>query len=93
MRIGIVLAVLGAAAVSTYLGIETRRNRLVWDHFDVVKPDILYRSGQLNHGPARRRPSGATASGRSSTSRGPARASRRSGRWPGGWASTSSTCR
>ena len=48
MRIGIVLAVLGAAAVSTYLGIETRRNRLVWDHFDVVKPDILYRSGQLN---------------------------------------------
>jgi protein tyrosine/serine phosphatase len=48
MRIGIVLAVLGAAAVSAYLGIETRRNRLVWDHFDVVKPDILYRSGQLN---------------------------------------------
>jgi protein tyrosine/serine phosphatase len=48
MRIGIVLAVLAAVAVSTYLGIETRRNRLVWDHFDVVKPDILYRSGQLN---------------------------------------------
>ena len=49
MRIGIVLVVLGAVAVSTYLGLETRRNRLVWDHFDVVKPDILYRSGQLNH--------------------------------------------
>lgn len=48
MRIGIVLAVLGALAVSAYLSIETRRNRLVWDHFDVVKPDILYRSGQLN---------------------------------------------
>jgi protein tyrosine/serine phosphatase len=48
MRIGIVLAILGAAAVSLYLGIETRRNRLVWDHFDVVKPGILYRSGQLN---------------------------------------------
>jgi len=50
MRIGIALALLGAAAVSTYLGIETRRNRLVWDHFDVVKPDILYRSGQLTMG-------------------------------------------
>jgi protein tyrosine/serine phosphatase len=48
MRIGIVLAVLVAAAASAYLGIETRRNRLVWDHFDVVKPGILYRSGQLN---------------------------------------------
>jgi protein tyrosine/serine phosphatase len=49
MRIGIALAVLiVAASVSTYLGIETRRNRLVWDHFDVVKPGILYRSGQLN---------------------------------------------
>ena len=48
MRIGIALAVLGAMAASAYLGIETRRNRLVWDHFDVVKPDILYRSGQLN---------------------------------------------
>jgi protein tyrosine/serine phosphatase len=50
MRIGIALAVLMAAAVSTYLGIETRRNRLIWDHFDVVKPDILYRSGQLTTG-------------------------------------------
>jgi protein tyrosine/serine phosphatase len=49
MRIGIALAVVVvAASVSTYLGIETRRNRLVWDHFDVVKPGILYRSGQLN---------------------------------------------
>ncbi len=44
MRIGIVLVVLGGVAISTYLGVETRRNRLVWDHFDVVKPDILYRS-------------------------------------------------
>ena len=49
MRIGIILAVLASsAAVTTYLGLETRRNRLVWDHFDVVKPDLLYRSGQLN---------------------------------------------
>jgi protein tyrosine/serine phosphatase len=48
MRIGIVLAILGAVGASTYLGLETRNNRLVWDHFDVVKPDVLYRSGQLN---------------------------------------------
>lgn len=48
MRIGIVLALVIATAVAVGLGIETRRNRLVWDHFDVVKPDILYRSGQLN---------------------------------------------
>ena len=48
MRIGIALALLGIAAGSAYLGLETRRNRLVWDHFDVVKPDVLYRSGQLN---------------------------------------------
>ena len=47
MRIGIVLALLATASVG-YLAVETRRNRLVWDHFDVVKPDILYRSGQLN---------------------------------------------
>jgi protein tyrosine phosphatase (PTP) superfamily phosphohydrolase (DUF442 family) len=24
-----------------------RQNRLIWDHWDVVKPGILYRSGQL----------------------------------------------
>ncbi len=48
MRIAIILAVVATAAVSTYLGVETRRNRLVWDHFDEVKRGILYRSGQLN---------------------------------------------
>ena len=48
MRIGIALVVVVVATVGTWLGIETRRNRLVWDHFDVVKPNILYRSGQLN---------------------------------------------
>ncbi len=47
MRIGIIVVVVAVAATSLWLGIETRRNRLVWDHFDVVKPDILYRSGQL----------------------------------------------
>ncbi len=50
MRIGIIVGVVAVAATSLWLGIETRRNRLVWDHFDVVKPDILYRSGQLTGG-------------------------------------------
>jgi hypothetical protein len=35
------------AVVALWVTVETRRNRLVWDHFDVVKPGILYRSGQL----------------------------------------------
>ncbi len=48
MRIGIVLVLLGVTAASIYLGVETRRNRLVWDHFDEVKRGVLYRSGQLN---------------------------------------------
>jgi hypothetical protein len=48
MRILISLAGLLAVAVAVWVTIETRRNRLVWDHFDVVKPGILYRSGQLN---------------------------------------------
>src|SRR3954467_356810 len=49
MRAGIALAAVATAlAVAVWLTIETRRNRLVWDHFDVVKPGILYRSGQLN---------------------------------------------
>jgi protein tyrosine/serine phosphatase len=48
MRIAFSLAGLLAVMVALWVTIETRRNRLVWDHFDVVKPDILYRSGQLN---------------------------------------------
>lgn len=48
MRIGIVLVVVVAATASVWLGVETRANRLVWDHFDVVKPGLFYRSGQLN---------------------------------------------
>lgn len=39
-----VLASLGAAG---WLVVLDRQNRLVWDHWDVVKPGILYRSGQL----------------------------------------------
>lgn len=41
-------AVVSILAVAVWLTVETRRNRLVWDHFDVVKRGILYRSGQLN---------------------------------------------
>jgi len=48
MRIVISLAGLLAVAIAVWVTVETRRNRLVWDHFDVVKPGILYRSGQLN---------------------------------------------
>jgi len=47
MRYVIVAAVLLAGTAAGWLTFETRRNRLVWDHFDVVKPGILYRSGQL----------------------------------------------
>ncbi len=49
MRRAIVVAIVsGAAALTLWLTVETRRNRVVWDHWDVVKPGILYRSGQLN---------------------------------------------
>jgi protein tyrosine/serine phosphatase len=49
MRIALVVGVLIAATLTTaWLTVETRNNRLVWDHFDVVKPGRLYRSGQLN---------------------------------------------
>jgi protein tyrosine phosphatase (PTP) superfamily phosphohydrolase (DUF442 family) len=48
MRYVLVAAVVLAGTAATWLTIETRRNRLVWDHFDVVKHGILYRSGQLN---------------------------------------------
>ena len=48
MRIGIALAVVVATAAAIWLGIQTRANRLVWDHFDTVKPGLFYRSGQLN---------------------------------------------
>src|SRR4051812_47197710 len=50
MRMAIVLTALTAAGagLAAYLTVETRQNRLVWDHFDVVKRGYLYRSGQLN---------------------------------------------
>src|SRR5215472_1924860 len=48
MRMAISVSGLLAVVVALWVTVETRRNRLVWDHFDVVKPGILYRSGQLN---------------------------------------------
>lgn len=50
MRTAILLTTLTAIAASAgvYFTVETRNNRLVWDHFDVVKNGMLYRSGQLN---------------------------------------------
>jgi protein tyrosine/serine phosphatase len=50
MRTAIVLSALAVATAGAgvWLTVETRRNRLVWDHFDVVQRGVLYRSGQLN---------------------------------------------
>jgi protein tyrosine phosphatase (PTP) superfamily phosphohydrolase (DUF442 family) len=48
LAISLTLLVAAGAAVGVWLTVETRRNRLVWDHFDIVKRDVLYRSGQLN---------------------------------------------
>jgi protein tyrosine/serine phosphatase len=48
MRALIAFAAVAAVGLGIWLTVETRRNRLVWDHFDVVKDGILYRSGQLN---------------------------------------------
>lgn len=41
-------AIVGLGAlVALGLIVKDRRNQVVWDHFDVVKPGLLYRSGQL----------------------------------------------
>ena len=51
MRIAIVLTALALAAIAgagVWLTVESRQNRLVWDHWDAVARGILYRSGQLN---------------------------------------------
>jgi protein tyrosine phosphatase (PTP) superfamily phosphohydrolase (DUF442 family) len=41
------IIVLASAALSGWMIVLDRQNRLHWDHWDVVKPGILYRSGQL----------------------------------------------
>lgn len=47
MRIAIVVVAILGSAVGVWVTREVQANRLVWDHFDTVKPGILYRSGQL----------------------------------------------
>lgn len=47
-RVIAVAAAVTIVGVAVWLTVQTRRNRLVWDHFDVVKRGVLYRSGQLN---------------------------------------------
>lgn len=39
--------VVAGVALAGFLYHLDRQNRLLWDHWDVVKPGILYRSGQL----------------------------------------------
>lgn len=48
MRTAIALLTLVAASgLATWAAFESQRERLVWDHFDVTRPGVLYRSGQL----------------------------------------------
>ena len=42
------LIVLASVGVAGWMIVLDRQNRLHWDHWDVVKPGILYRSGQLS---------------------------------------------
>ncbi len=44
------LIVLASAGLAGWLIALDRQNRLLWDHWDVVKKGILYRSGQLTAG-------------------------------------------
>jgi predicted protein tyrosine phosphatase len=41
------LVVLASVGLAGWLIVLDRQGRLLWDHWDVVKPGILYRSGQL----------------------------------------------
>ncbi len=41
------LIVLAIGGLAGWMIVLDRQNRLIWDHWDVVKPGILYRSGQL----------------------------------------------
>ncbi len=47
LRFALAAAVVVVLAAAGWLVSLDLSNRLVWDHFDVVKPGILYRSGQL----------------------------------------------
>jgi protein tyrosine/serine phosphatase len=41
------LIVLAIGGLAGWMIVLDRQNQLIWDHWDVVKPGILYRSGQL----------------------------------------------
>ena len=41
------LILLASGGLAGWMIVLDRQNRLIWDHWDVVKPGILYRSGQL----------------------------------------------
>ena len=45
MLLGLIF--LASAGLAGWMIVLDRQNRLLWDHWDVVKPGILYRSGQL----------------------------------------------
>lgn len=47
MRIAALAAAIVVLSVAGWLVRECQANRLVWDHFDVAAPGVLYRSGQL----------------------------------------------
>lgn len=44
--IALVLMIAGLST-ATLMAFDTQRDRLIWDHFDVVREGVLYRSGQL----------------------------------------------
>ncbi len=41
------LTIMTASGIATWRVLESQQERLVWDHFDVVKAGVLYRSGRL----------------------------------------------
>lgn len=47
MRAVLFTSTILALAAVAWAARLTQDNRLVWDHFDIVKPGLLYRSGQL----------------------------------------------
>lgn len=47
LRIALLAGLASVAGVAAWLTVQVQSNRLVWDHFDVVTPGVLYRSGQL----------------------------------------------
>lgn len=41
------LTIMTASGAATWAVLESQRERIVWDHFDIVKRGVLYRSGRL----------------------------------------------